>query len=430
MEHVHFLGHSLALPILFMLGALILLSYYFGRSVRFIKMPSIIGFMFVGVLLGPSLFDIFTEAVQTKLTFISDVALGFVALSIGLELDFGALRRLGKGIIWIIISESFGAFLIVTPAIYLLTRDWPTALIFGAIAPASAPAGTVAVIQEYRTRGNMTKALYAIVGFDDGLGIIIFGFCAAIARLILVHQTGEATGNLLVSMLEPMKEIVLSFVVGIATGAVFSLLAYYLKRKEDLFILTVGFVFLATGLSNWLGISLILTNMTMGILIVNRMKHSFIRDLQQPVSMLMPLLFVMFFTLAGASLHVKSLPALGVLGLVYMLSRSAGLIFGSQVGGYIGKAEKVIRNWVGIGILSQAGVAIGLSLIVKQRFAGLGPLIEDSSGNMVHSGDVLGASVITTVTATSIIFGVIGPYLTKLSLIKAGEIKQETSDDA
>jgi len=427
MEPLSFFGRATTLPLLALLGAILVASFYVGRSGKYVKMPSVIGYMVFGVLLGPSLCGLFNDAVQQQLSFISDIALGFVAVSIGLELNFAELKRLGGSIIWIIISESFGAFIIVTAALYLLTHDWVTSLIFGAIAPASAPAGTVAVIQEYRTRGSMTKALYAIVGFDDGLGIIIFGFCAAVARLLLQQQVGAAPDSMLLAMLEPVKEIALSFGIGLLGGALFSLLVRRLTRKEDIFILLVGFVMLGTGISNWLGVSLILTNMMMGILIVNTQGRTLLRDLQDPLAILMPLLFVLFFTLAGTSLQVRSLPALGVLGTVYVLTRSAGLIFGAQVGGFIGKAEKIIRNWVGLGILSQAGVAIGLSLVVKQRFRGLGPVVDVINGQNITYGDRLGSSVITTITATSIIFGIIGPFLTKLALEKAGEINKDTN---
>jgi len=165
-----------------LLGAAMIIAFYAGKAVRFAKLPSLIGYMIVGVILGPSVLHLFDDSSMERLTFITQIALGFVAFSIGSELNLSSLRRLGTGIISIILAESFGAFFIVVIALYLLTRDLPMSLIFGSMAPASAPAGTVAVIQEYRAKGSLTKALYAVVGFDDGLAIIIFGFAAAVAK--------------------------------------------------------------------------------------------------------------------------------------------------------------------------------------------------------------------------------------------------------
>jgi Kef-type K+ transport system membrane component KefB len=378
--------------------------------------------MTLGILVGPSLFNFLNDGIQEKLSFITEIALGFVALSIGIELKLSALKKLGPGIISIIFAESFGAFLLVLALIYLLAKDLPLALIFGAVAPASAPAGTVAVIQEYRAKGNLTKALYAIVGFDDGLGIIIFGFAAAIARTMILRETGATSQNFVMLILPPVTEIVLSFVVGGIVAVVFSWLARQLKHAGDVLILVVGFTFAVIGLSTMFHLSLILTNMIVGMIIVNTQPHALIQKIHDRLPLVMPLLFILFFTLAGANLHIKALPSLGVLGIVYIIGRSAGLIGGSRIGAMFGHVEKKIKDYVGLGILSQAGVAIGLSLIVKHEFQGLGKVVDVVTTPHVTTGDIIGATVITTVTATCIFFEIVGPILTKIALTKAGEI--------
>ncbi|MCK4295076.1 MAG: hypothetical protein KAX28_00290, partial [Candidatus Marinimicrobia bacterium] len=139
----------------------------------------------------------------------------------------------------------------------------------------------------------------------------------------------------------------------------------------------------------------------------------------------MPLFFILFFTLAGANLHLNVLPSLGILGVVYVLTRSVGLVGGARIGAIVGRAEDKIRKYLGLGILSQAGVAIGLALIVKHEFKGLGKIVEVVNGTNITSGDKLGAIVITTVTATCIFFEIIGPVLTKIGLKKAGEINKD-----
>ena len=169
-----------------LLGLVAIVGFYFGRAAQLARLPSLIGFMLLGVVLGPSLVGAFDEGSLATLSFITELALGFVAFSIGSELNVRALRHLGKGIVSIIVAESFAAFIVVAAVVYLITRSWTAALLFGAVAPASAPAGTVAVIQEYKAKGKLTTALYAVVGFDDGLAILIFGFAAALAKRIML----------------------------------------------------------------------------------------------------------------------------------------------------------------------------------------------------------------------------------------------------
>ena len=407
------------LPQLLIIGCIIIVAFYLGKTVKLVKLPSLIGFMFLGVLLGPSLFNVLGEAQQDQLSFITEIALGFVALSIGLELKFSSLKKLGKGIVGVIFAESFGAFILVTGLLYLITKDLPMSLVFGGIAPASAPAGTVAVIQEYKAKGPLTNALYAVVGFDDGLGIILFGFAAAIAKNILTQQTGADSQNFFAMMWIPLKEVFLSIGVGGILALIFSLLAKRLKNSGDISILLIGTTFVAIGLSTQFHLSLILTNMIIGMIVVNTQSYDLIQKIHDRLPSFMPLLFILFFTLAGSNLQLAALPSMGVLGLVYFAARSTGLILGARVGALFGHMDKKIKNWIGLGILSQAGVAIGLSLIVKHEFAGLGRML----ANGQTTGDVIGTTVITTVTATCLFFEIIGPILTRIALKKTGEIE-------
>ncbi len=418
-EHHH-------LPILFVAGAMIIVGFYSGKSTRFLRLPSIIGYMIIGLLLGPSFVNVLDQEIQKNLSFITDVALGFVALSIGLELNFASLKKLGTGIISIIFAESFAAFIVTAVGLYLLTGDLPLSLIFASFAPASAPAGTVAIIKEYKAKGTLTKALYAVVGFDDGLAIIIFGFTAATVKMLLINQGGGGEFNMLYAILEPIKETVFSLLIGAVVAYVLSLLIRKIKTKSELLILVVGFILLSNGICIMLHLSLILTNMAIGLVIVNTQRHDLSHKIGDVLTDVMPLFFVLFFALAGANLHMTALPALGIFGIVYIVCRSVGLIGGAALGGCLGHVEPKIKKYVGMGILSQAGVAIGLALIVKQEFAGLGKVVEVVNGVEIHAGDVIGTVSITTITATCIFFEIIGPILTKIALTKAGEIPINT----
>ena len=399
-----------------LIGAATIVSFYVGRLARLAKLPSLIGYMLVGVILGPSILHLFDEPSMERLSFITEIALGFVAFSIGSELNMFTLKRLGGGIISIILAESFGAFFIVVLAVYALTRDLPLALIFGSMAPASAPAGTVAVIQECRAKGSLTTTLYAVVGFDDGLAIIIFGFAAALAKNLLITEASGAVEGILGALLAPAKEIGLSFVVGGAGGLLFYRLVRKLQSARDILIVVFGVILICTGLSIRWHLSLILTNMVVGFVLANSRHESLLHRVTAPLLEVMPLLFVLFFCLAGAHLQLSALPALGAVGIVYVLGRSVGLIGGARIGAMFGHVEDKVKKYVGLGILSQAGVAIGLSLIVKHEFTQI-----DARYIAPHALEI-GTSVLATITATCIFFEIVGPILTKVALKRAGEI--------
>jgi len=418
---------------LLLLGAATIVAFHFGGLARRVNLPSIIGFMLLGVLLGPSVLRLFGDGNLHAMSFITEIALGFVAFAIGAELSLRSLRQLGRGIVAVILVESFAAFFLVMLTVYALTGSWPMALLFGAVAPASAPAGTVAVIQEYKAKGSLTKALYAVVGFDDGLAILIFGFSAALARTLLLksHHVQIGSGGLFAAMLDPAFEILGSVLVGAVLGFALCQLVRKLEHSRDMLIMLFGTILMAAGLCIQFHLSLILTNMVIGFVLVNTRHQSLVNKVCAPLKEVMPLLFVLFFCLAGAHLDLSKLPALGLVGVGYVLARAAGLIGGARLGAELGHVEDKIKRYIGLGILSQAGVAIGLSLIVQRDFIELAqhPGIAGALGKGISQDQALlldpiaiGTALITTVTATCIIFEIVGPILTKYALRKAGEI--------
>ena len=408
-----------------LLGMISIIGLYAGGIARKIKLPSLIGYMLLGVIIGPSFVSYcglgetfslwtFSHDSLSSLAFIGDIALGFVAFSIGSELNMSSLKRQGIGIVSIIFAESLGAFFLVLGLLYWLTSDLPMSLIFASMAPASAPAGTVAIIQEFKAKGSLTQALYAVVGFDDGLAILIFGFSFALAKSLLVQ---EMNPTLEVSMwselIHPLKEIGLSFLVGAVVGVFYSWIVSRAKTSRDIQILTIGAILFSTGISVHWHLSLILTNMVVGFVLINTRREELSHKVNEQAQTVMPIFFIFFFCMAGAHLDLEALPKLGVIGVAYIIARIVGLMGGARLGAKFGSVEDKIKNYVGFGILSQAGVAIGLSLIVKAEFEKLGS---------PHAAEI-GSVVITTITASSIFFGIIGPILAKYALEKAGEIE-------
>ena len=385
-------------------------------------MPMILGYMFTGIILGPSVLNI-SEALQSNLSFVVDLTLGMVAFSIGLELIFSELKSFGKSIIWIIVSESFCAFFLVFVGMYFFTSNLALSLAFAVMAPASAPAGTVAVIQEYKARGKLTKALYAVVGFDDGLAIVIFGFVLALLNSIFSMQQGIEQDNFWQMFLMPFQELALSILLALFLALVLEIILLWVKEVKDVLILAVGFVMISNSLCQLSHTSLILTNMLVGLFVTNSHRKELKERVKEPLLEILPLLYILFFVLAGAHLQIDKIFELNAYALIYICMRSLGLVGGAWLGATLGGAEKKIRRYLGLGILSQAGVAIGLSLALQKECRGAGALINSSSDVLQTSGDFVGSSVLLTIVMTSLFFELLGPIFTKYALQQAGEIQ-------
>ena len=348
----YFAAHPL--PSTLSIGILVILSFYAGKlSKRFIKLPTIIGYMLFGVIAGPSFLNLIDETLQHKLIFITEMALGFVAVSIGLELNFSNLKKQGKGIAYIIFFQSLLTFVIVFSGVYFLTKNIVLALILAAISPATAPAGTVAIIQEFKAKGSMTKTLFAVVGFDDGFGIIIFGFSFAIARSIIQGSMN----NIPMVILTSFKEIFLSLIIGLIIAVIFCKMIRNIKKPADVISILFGTIIFTVGISNYLHLSFILTNMIIGILVVNTQPYFVTKRIHEQMSIIMPMFFLMFFSLAGCNLHISIISSLGALGSIYIITRSIGKIAGASIGAKLGNMESKITKYLGIATLSQAGIA-------------------------------------------------------------------------
>jgi Kef-type K+ transport system membrane component KefB len=391
---------------LLVVGILIIVGVIGARLVQRAKLPSVVGWLITGAIMGPSVFKLLTPAALDGLGFISDITLGLIGVIIGLEITVGTLRRMGKGIIPIILFESFGAFLLVFGGVYLLTRNLPLSLLCGSLAPASAPAGTVAVLKEYNAKGPLTKALLVTVGADDALAIIIFVFAASFSKM-LVSGAGLSA---LALMGTPFLEIALAVGIGGAIGWLLGFSLLRLKLDGILLPASLGAILICVGLARTLHFSLILATVIAGAVLVNVFPRVSRRISGNLESFIQPF-YVCFFVLAGAHLDLRLLLGLGALGTIYVLGRAIGLIGGARIGAVVGRQPSVIKKYLGLGLLSQAGVAVGLAYLVVKEFSILG-----------QKGGEIATLIITTIAATTIVFEIIGPICTKYAIMKAGEI--------
>ncbi len=394
------------MDILFFIALAIIFGFVGGKLVRRLRLPGVVGYLIAGLLFGPSFLNVFHEEFLGHMNIFAGFALSLVAFIIGSEMKLTTLSGMGKGIGVVILLESLGAFLLVATGVYLLTHKLYLALVFGAMAPASAPAGTVAVLQECKAKGRLTNALYTVVGLDDGLAIVIFALAVALAKLVLTGETISVAAFLEGPIFEIIGSIILGCVAGIAIG-------YFTQKilgEDSILAVSLGGILICTGIANYLHFSLILANLTLGMVFVNLFPVSNQKAFRAIQAISLPV-YIIFFFIAGAHLQIGLLPSMGLLGLVYVLCRISGLIGGAFVGASLTRQNPVIRKYLGLGILSQAGVAIGLAILAAGEFGSLGT-----------EGKGLSVAVVNTIAATTIIFEIIGPIGTRFAVSKAGEV--------
>jgi NhaP-type Na+/H+ or K+/H+ antiporter len=348
-----------------------------------------------------------------ELLFISEIALGLIGFDMGSHLRISEIRKLGKSILFILLFEAFGAFTLVSAGVYAITQSLHTALIFGALASATAPAATVDVLAEYDAKGPLTTTLLAVVGMDDALALLLYSITAAFSAAML---SGGESPTLLEMLELPFIEIGGSILVGVVMGRILDIILHRMKNYHDAMSISVGFVLLVAGISIALDFSLILATMVLGMIVVNSSpEHG--RHIHYTIEQAGPVIYVLFFTLVGARFQISTLPTMGLLGLIYILLRSGGKYLGARFGGTLGGAEPAVRNNLGFGLLSQAGVAIGLALASASRFSKFG-----------EEGIALGMLIINVITATTFVVQIIGPIFVKLAITRAGEVGMARAD--
>jgi len=397
----------------FFIAIAIIFGFIGSCITRRIGLPGVVGYLIGGLFFGPSFLGVFDEALCSRLEIFTGLALSIIAFTIGSELKLSTFRQMGKGIGVITVLESLGAFLIVAGGIYLLTGQLALALMFGALAPASAPAGTVAVLQEYKAKGRLTNALYAVVGLDDGLAIVIFSLSVAAAKIIFTGEAGTVAGV----VGGPVVEIIGSIAAGVVTGLLAGYVVKRMKGEEAVLAVSLAAIFLCTGVSYYMGFSLILANLSLGMTFTNVFAAANRRASRKIESISLPV-YIIFFFIAGAHIRISLLTQLGIIGLVYIICRIVGLFGGAYIGAALSKQSSVIRKYLGLGILSQAGVAIGLSVLAAGEFGSFG-----------DEGRQVGLVLINTIMATTIIFEIIGPIGAKYAISKAKEAGVNITED-
>ena len=398
-----------------------------SRLAKKLNLPAVTAYLVAGLLLGPycigalNILEIGFNTPQevSNLDIISQVALGFIAFTIGNEFRLEQLRHMGRQAITVGIAQAVFTTVLVDIALVALHFINPTlisissAITLGSIAAATAPAATLMVVRQYKADGPLTKLLLLVVAIDDAVGLVLFSasFGAAVAL-----ESG--TVSLLTVLVEPLVEIVLSLLLGgIAGWVLFRVEKYFYSRSKRLSI-SIGFVLLTVGLSMaefevagvHCGFSLLLVCMMTGTVFCNICDFS--EELMGRVDSWTAPLFVLFFVLSGAELNLKVLsnPLVLLVGAVYIVSRSAGKYLGAYGSCKATGCSESITKHLGVTLLPQAGVALGMALTAQK----------------LADGEVVRNVVLFSV----LVYELVGPALTKRSLIAAGEIKVEGRTNA
>jgi Kef-type K+ transport system membrane component KefB len=386
------------------LGLLLVIGFFGGKVMKRIKLPTVTGYIMIGLFLGRSGVDLLTPDFIEQVSFISSVALVFIAFSIGSEFRMQEIRELGKSIVVIAFSEAIVTFILVTGVMRLFV-NWPTALILGAVSSATAPAATMMVLREYRARGPLTSTLLGVVAVDDAICLMIFAIASSVAKVFVAHDV--LTFNRLVVL--PLVEIISSVGLGAVLGGGLILVARRVSNDAELLTIVVAAALLITGAAEQLGLSELLCAMAAGVTVTNGMGVVPARRLFTVTEQFTPPIITAFFVIAGSRLDIAMIPQIGWIGLAYLVVRMIGKIGGASLGGALSKSPLVVRKYLGYGLLSQVGVAVGLAIIVSEMFA----------------GTQIGSLVLTILLATTIVTEVVGPMMTRYAIYSAGEAKKE-----
>ncbi len=383
---------------IYVLVALILiLGFILGKILRKIRLTEVLAYILSGIIIGQVLNFSAPEQFNVIIT---GITLALVAYIIGLSFSFAFLKRMGKQLVIILFVQVFTTFIATWGFVYLLTRNLPLSIILGSLAPATAPAGTIAVLRDLKAKGTLTDITMALVGLDDALVIVIYSVGIMWTKMLL---GGEASISF--SFTYPLWEIFgglgLGGVIGIAT-------AYFTKKihlsSDHIFVVSLAVAILCWGLAEMIGVSAILACMALGTAVINLNVQIGTRS-SELIDNIMTPIFVLFFAAIGMAMDFSLFHLIWPLVIVYCVGRSIGKITGCSLGGVLSKSEPKIKKYLGLAMLDQAGVAIGLAFLAAQAL----------------SGYELGGTIIALMAATTVVHGLFSPPLIQYAVKKAGE---------
>ncbi len=379
-------------------------AMFFGllltRAAKKAGLPNVTAYLIAGLIIGPYCLKLVPAETSESLSFITTIALGFIAFSIGGEFRMDHLKSLGSKAVTITMFQAFGAVILVDAVLLICGFDAPLAITLGAIATATAPAATLMVVRQYKAKGAVTSTLLPVVAMDDAVGLVVFAVSVSIAQSMSIGTAMSFSS----AIIAPFTEIVLSLGAGLIIGILTTFFIKFFHARSNFMCIAIAAVILGVGVSEQFGLSSLLLCMMIGATVANLCKEE--EKVLNMTDTWTPPLFMLFFVLSGAELDLSALPSVGLLGVLYLIARSLGKYFGTYLGSKITKADPNVKKYLGIALLPQAGVAIGMAQLALTRLPAYGKRIQ------------------VVVLCATLIYELVGPVLTKWALIQAGEIER------
>lgn len=380
------------------LGGLILMGFFASRLARRVGLPSVTGYLLVGMLLGPSALHWVGEPALVTLKPVVGFCIATIFFLLGEEFKLKELRHIGGKLVALTVVQSLATCIIVSTALLLVGAPLPLAVLMGAVAGTSDPAATLGVIRDLRAKGDMVRTLLAVVALNGFVEMLLFN---TLMPLVDVLRRGPAALSVHALLWGPGYEFGGSVLLGLGLALLLRGWSLMPGARDALKTPTIGLILLGAGLCDFTHLSTLLTMLTFGAVVANVVPAK-VQVFDIAKAMEGPLL-VMFFTLSGANMHVAQLVAVGGVGLAYIFGRIGGKLSGAWLGASLAGSAPLTRRYLGCGLIPQAGMAIGLAYVVQEKFPDIaGPILPV----------VLGAVVV---------FETVGPLLTRIAIIRAGE---------
>ncbi len=383
------------MPDLLLVGSVFIIGWIAHVVGSKAHIPRVTLLLSIGIITGPAVLDLVPQAFTQYFSTATHLALAMIGFLLGESFAGRDMLVERRQVLLISLGASLVPAITVFFLVLLVSSDLILALALAGIATATDPAATLDVIREIRAKGVLSRTLKGVVAVDDAWGIIIFSLLLVIATAV------SGNGNNVADIMHGIWDVGGALLLGVVIGIPMSVVIGRHKLGEPTIVEAMGFVFICGGIALYFGLSYILACMMLGATVARRAKH--IEKPFHAIEKVSDPFLIIFFILSGMNLSPSSLTTLGTIGLVYVVARCIGKIFGAKLFAYITHSPKVVTQYLGGCLLPQAGVAIGMALLVGERF----PSISES--------------VLTLTIATTVLFELIGPLITRWSLYRAGE---------
>ena len=385
--------------IILCIAVMLLVGFLLTRITKRLKLPNVTGYLTAGVLIGPYALGILSPSIMEGMGFLTDIVPALIAFGVGKYLKISKLKQNAKSVLSIAVLECMLSAVIVTLSMkYLFRLDWAFALLLGVIAAATAPTSTIMTIRQYKAKGRFVNILLQVIAIDNAFVIIAFSLAA-----VLVQSTaGNGSTLSALDIVMPVIYNILLLGLGVFAGFILNRIIVPSRTIDHMLALAIAIIFIIAGIGSWMGISPLLACMAMGMVYVNIGGD---KRLFKLVSRFSPPLLLMFFVLSGARLNLPALASAGVMGVAYFAIRIVGKLGGAWLGATLSKSPKKARKYLGLALIPQAGVSIGLAALGQR-------ILPPEAGSLLS----------TIILSSGLLYEIVGPACAKMAMNKAGVI--------